>query len=87
MSSDPPPIEDCIRDYVTQVAKLGQPPGDHDKLADRGFISSIRLLDLVGFLEDTYRIRLRPVDLTPEKLATIAQIAQVVSSRIKDSRR
>lgn len=67
--------------YVAQTIGLEAPPADHERLVERGFVASVRLLDLVGFLEDTFRVRLRPVDLTPDKLATIAQIAEVVHKR------
>jgi acyl carrier protein len=82
----PDAIEDRLRAYIVQSARLAEPPGDDDRLIDRGFLPSVRLLDLVGFLEDEFQIRLRPVDLVPEKLATIAQIAAMVRARITASR-
>jgi acyl carrier protein len=74
-------IEDRIRDYVTQSARLAAPPADDDRLVERGFLPSVRLLDLVGFLEDEFAITLRPVDLVPDKLATIARMAAMVRAR------
>lgn len=74
-------IEDTIRAYVVRVAKLSTPPADTDRLVERGFIPSVRLLDLVGFLEDEFAITLRPVDLLPDKLATIAKLAAMVRER------
>ena len=78
-------IEDRIREYITRTAQLASPPGDHDRLVDRGFIASVRLLDLVGFLEEEFAIRLRAVDIVPEKLSTIGQIAGVVRAKLKPS--
>lgn len=80
-------LEDQIRAYITDSAGLAAPPGDHDRLVDRGFVPSVRMLDLVGFLEDELHITLRPVDLVPEKLATIAAIAAMVRGRLTDPRR
>jgi len=80
-------IEDRIRDYIVRAVRLAEPPHDHDRLVERGFIPSVRLLDLVGFIEDEFAIRLRPVDLVPEKLATIAQIAATVRARQAASKR
>jgi acyl carrier protein len=74
-------VKQQIRDYVVRSAGLAHPPGDDDKLVEAGFVASVRLLDLVGFLEDSFAIRLRAVDLVPENLATIAQIASVVERR------
>jgi len=67
--------------YIAQTVGLETPPGDDERLVERGFVASVRLLDLVGFLEDSFKVRLRPVDLTPDKLGTISQIAEVVLKR------
>jgi acyl carrier protein len=80
-------IEDEIRTYIVGAAGMTRPPGDDDPLITHGFVPSVRLLDLVGFLEDTYEIRLRPVDLVPENLATIGKMAAVVRHRLKDPSR
>lgn len=68
--------------YIAQTVNLDAPPGDDERLVERGFVASVRLLDLVGFLEDEFKVRLRPVDLTPDKLGTITQIAEVVLKRL-----
>jgi acyl carrier protein len=73
-------IEETIRGYIARTGIA--PPADEDRLVERGFIPSIRLLELVGFLEDEFQITLRPVDLLPEKLATIAKLAAMVRERI-----
>jgi acyl carrier protein len=80
-------IEDQIRAHVTTTVGLATAPGDDDRLAERGFLPSVRLLDLVGYLEDTFGVHLRPVDLVPEKLATIGLIAEMVRGRLTASRR
>jgi acyl carrier protein len=79
-------VKQQLRAYIQDSVGLATAPGDDDRLVEQGFIASVRLLDLVGFLEDTFAIRLRPVDLTPDKLATVAQIAQVVQQRIMSTR-
>lgn len=79
-------IADQLRAYITRAAGLATPPGDDDRLADHGYQTSLALLDLVAFLEDTFRITVRPVDLVPAKLSTIAQIAAMVRARITASR-
>lgn len=67
--------------YVAQTIGLEAAPGEDERLVERGFVASVRLLDLVGFLEDEFAVRLRPVDLTPDKLGTISQIAEIVHKR------
>lgn len=75
-----------VRDYIVHATGLAAPPGDDERLTDRGFIPSVRMLDLVGFLEDAFAIRLRPIDLVPANLASIRQIAQVVQRRLTSRR-
>lgn len=75
-------IEDRIRAYIVRTAGLASAPADRDRLVDRGFVPSVRLLDLVGFLEEEFAIRLRAIDVVPEKLATISQISDVVRARL-----
>jgi acyl carrier protein len=79
-------VKQELRDYIVRSVGLAAAPGDHDRLVENGFVPSVRMLDLVGFLEDTFAIRLRPVDLIPEKLATIQQIAQIVQDRLTSKR-
>ncbi len=74
-------IEERIRAYVVRVGELASPPADDESLVARGFVASVRMLDLVAFLEEEFAIRLRPMDLTPEKLATIGRMAATVRSR------
>jgi acyl carrier protein len=79
-------VEERVRSYVVESARLSEPPGDHDKLIDKGYIASVQVLDLAGFLEDTFHIELRAVDLVPENLQTISKIAEMVRTRLKASR-
>lgn len=84
----PPPfdpsisIEDRVRQYVVESVGMQTPPSDDDALVDKGFVASIRLLDLVGFLEDTFRVRFKSVDLVPETLGTVRSIADLVRRRL-----
>jgi len=71
-----------VRDYIVRTAGMVSAPGDDERLIDQGFIPSVRMLDLVGFLEDNFAIRMRPIDLVPENLASVRQIAHVVVRRL-----
>jgi acyl carrier protein len=83
----PDRIEDRIRAFIAASAGLAAPPGDADRLVELGYMPSIQLLELVAFLEDEFRIALRPTDLVPENLATVAEIAAVVRARLTATRR
>jgi acyl carrier protein len=79
-------IKQQLRDYLVRSGGLTTTPGDGDRLADHGFATSLRLLDLVGFVEDAFGVRLRPVDLVPDNLASIEQIARTVLGRLTSRR-
>jgi len=87
MSAETREIENAIRTYVATASPEATVPHDDDRLVEHGFVASMQLLDFVGFLEDTFAIRLRAGDLVPEKLATIAQIATVVRGATSRARR
>lgn len=74
-------IEERIRAYVTQSGELGAEPGDDEPLVASGYVVSVRMLDLVAFLEEEFAIRLRPIDLVPERLSTIGRMAATVRAR------
>lgn len=74
-------IEDRIRAYVVRIGELEAAPTDDEHLVARGFVVSVRMLDLVAFLEEEFDIRLRPIDLVPEKLSTISRLAATVRAR------
>ncbi|HEY3818989.1 MAG TPA: hypothetical protein VGL81_17585 [Polyangiaceae bacterium] len=79
-----PSVEQTLRKFL--VDELGL-PGDvtaDSRLAESGLLVSAQLLDVVVFIEDTYRIVMRPVDVVPEKMRTIASIAAVVGERIRE---
>lgn len=79
-------IKQQLRDYLVRSGGMARVPGDGDRLADHGFATSLRLLDLVGFVEDAFGVRLRPIDLVPDNLASIDQIARTVHGRLTSKR-
>lgn len=74
-------IEDRLRRYIRD--EIGTPTeiADDDKLVEKGFVASVRLLDLVGFIEEEWSVELSPRDVTPENLATIAAMARMIRAK------
>jgi acyl carrier protein len=72
-----------IRDYVFQHFHLARQRsiGDHDPLLESGVVDSLGVLDLVGFLEQTFGIALDDEDLTPDNFQSIASLAEFVAAR------
>ncbi|MEA4824990.1 MAG: acyl carrier protein [Clostridiaceae bacterium] len=50
-----------------------------------GYIDSLFALEMVVYLEDTFRIRLRNTDINEENFRTIDAIAAVVDSAVKEA--
>jgi acyl carrier protein len=74
-------IQGTLRRYLIDELGLPESIQAESLLMESGLLVSAQLLDLVVFLEDTYGIVLRPIDVVPEKIRTIASISTVVHER------
>jgi acyl carrier protein len=77
-------VEQEIRDFLAANFFLGQDPGalqTSSSLIEAGLIDSTGVLELVGFLEEQYDIRIEDDDLTPENLDSIDNILAYVASK------
>lgn len=74
-------VEETIRRYL--VDELGLPDSVtlESPVMENGLLVSAQLIDVIVFLEDTFGVVLRPVDVVPEKMKSIASIATVVRER------
>lgn len=63
-------------------AQTGKPDlaGDTPLLTS-GLLDSLLVMDVVAYVESAFGVRLAVVDLTPDHLATVRQIAGVVARR------
>ena len=73
-------IDERVRDYIIENFLLG---GDQDlsasqSLLDSGIVDSTGVLELVGFLEQSFGIEVQDADLVPENLDTVANITAFV---------
>ena len=82
-----PSVESTLRQYL--VDELGLPSSitEESALAESGMLVSAQLLDLVVFVEETFDVVLRPVDVLPEKMRSIRTIADVIRERVADAGR
>ena len=71
-------IEQILGEYVAESLGLDAAPGNDELLAEKGFIASLQLLDLVDFIETRFKVVLRPADVIPGNLTTVAAIARTV---------
>ncbi len=55
---------------------------DEASLLDRGIIDSTGVLELIGFLEDTFSIKVEDAEMIPENLDSIGRIAAFVAKKV-----
>lgn len=77
-------MEQEIRDFLAANFFLGEDPAalqNSSSLIETGVIDSTGVLELVGFLEDTYGIRIEDDDLIPDNLDSIDNILKFVTRK------
>jgi acyl carrier protein len=77
-------IESEIRQFLAENYFLGDDPSalsGSTSLIEAGVIDSTGVLELVGFLEDKFDIRIRDDELVPENLDTIDNIVAFVDRK------
>lgn len=76
-------VSDRIREFVRSRFPLARNLdfSDEDSLLDAGVIDSLGILDLVGFLEETFGLQASDDDLNPENFDSIATLVRFVESK------
>jgi acyl carrier protein len=70
-------IEDQIEEYVARVSN--EQDIDHSlNLFEHGYLSSLDILDLVSFIEETFEIEISDDDLNIDNLGSISSMARYV---------
>lgn len=74
---------ETIAQYI--AAKILKQPnrkiGASDALISSGLIDSFHLVDLAGFVEDEFGVRLDDTELNAETFDTLAQLAALIEQR------
>lgn len=69
-------IKSTVRDFIVNELLFGQGEvADNASFLEQGIIDSTGVLELVGFIESTYGIKVENEDLTPENLDSLNAIA------------
>jgi acyl carrier protein len=58
---------------------------DDDSFIEKGLIDSSGVLELVGFLEDTYHIKVRDNELVPENLDSINKLLRYLHRKFAEN--
>jgi acyl carrier protein len=76
-------IQDQIRSFVMANFYVAESDElrDDESLLDSGVIDSTGVLELIDFVESTYKFRITDAEMTPENLESIDAIAAYVARR------
>jgi acyl carrier protein len=78
-------IARTIRDFVVTNFLFGQDSAsltETQSFLENGIVDSTGVLELVGFLEQTYSITVEDRELLPENLDSIQNVAQFISRKL-----
>ena len=81
--------------YDTAIGDLQKFLSPHSKgviepdtdLLEEGIVDSLLMMDLIGHLEGTYRIRLGVEDLVPSQFRSVSALASLIARRLQPEER
>lgn len=80
-------IKQTVRSYILENFLMGGDAGeqltDDRSFLDHHIIDSTGFVELVTFLEGTYRIRIADEEMVPENLDSLENVARFVTSKIR----
>jgi acyl carrier protein len=76
-------IRYAVRIFLKNAAPKGISFSDNDNLLTKGVIDSLRMLDMMNFLEAQYHIKVDEDELMPENFESVEAIARFVEEKIK----
>jgi acyl carrier protein len=77
-------IKTDVRDFILDNFMMGRDPEDltdSGSLLDLNVIDSTGVLELVGFLEETYEITIEDDELIPENLDSLDKIEEFIKRK------
>jgi acyl carrier protein len=77
-------IKSQVREFITDNFMMGRDPGelkDTNSLLEMNIIDSTGVLELVGFLEETFEITIEDDELIPENLDSLDKIENYIKRK------
>lgn len=74
-------IEGQIRDYIAKnllFSDDGFPYGDDVSFLDEGIVDSIGVMELVGFVEEKFGVKVDDLDVTPENFDSVEKMTAYI---------
>jgi acyl carrier protein len=83
------PFETEVRQFIIDNFLFGENADDlksEDSLLEKGLIDSTGILELVGFVEKTYRIKVADEEIVPANLDSICKIATFIRQKTEETK-
>lgn len=77
-------IKTQIREFITDNFMMGRDPEelkDNNSLLEMNIIDSTGVLEMVGFLEETYEITIEDDELIPDNLDSLVKIEAYINRK------
>jgi len=76
-------LQDQVRTFITTNFYVADPDklGNGDSLLDSGIIDSTGVLEVIGFIEDTFNVTVEDHEMLPENLDSIERIADFIARK------
>lgn len=77
---------ETVRGFVVSNFLLGEAGGlqDDTSFLESGIIDSTGVLELVAFLEGTFRLKVASEELIPENLDSVNRVSQFITRKLAD---
>ena len=75
------PIAQQIRQFLIKQFPAAAQIGIQDPLLENGIVDSLGVLDVVGFIEQSFSLTVSDDELVPENFATIERLCEFVESK------
>lgn len=77
-------MKDKVRAFVTSNFYVADPSSlqDTESLLDSGIIDSTGVLEVIGFIEDSFGLTVEDHEMLPENLDSIERIANFIQKKL-----
>ena len=77
-------IKTEVRNFIVDNFMMGLDPGqlaDRDSLLDKGIVDSTGVVELVGFIEEKFEIKIEDEELIPANLDSVDKIVAYINKK------
>ena len=80
-------VEQRLRQFVIENFYVSEPAELHDDtlLVSGGYVDSTGMLEVIGFLEQEFDIRIADQEMTPENLDSISRMAAFLARKQRET--